>query len=245
MNKIQLCLTAALIAGPVRGNETLAPFQPAMASLSNELEFDALRGRVKNFEQVLLGSDEGQLTIAKGRFDLHGCLKEYERMDFVNGQSIRLARADNSNTLVSARDKRNTIVLNKACQIVGTTNSASPVSKLYIYDKNLLVKVKDARNAWVYKEYFYTPEGMPESTVFYGEEHDVLLITVPKRKLAEPWDFITQGLDNGVPFYQALKKCHYDKKGNPSVCDFVVDTLIQGGATETEHQQIRYTTTYY
>lgn len=244
MIRIMLYFTTALMAGFVWGDDAVEPFHPAMASLSNELEFDPLRGQVKSFEQVLYGSDDNQLMVAKGRFDTRGCLLTYERNDLVNNQAITLVRKNGSRTLVSTRDKRNTIVLNDACQIVASSSS-SPQRKLYIYEKGLLVKVKDANDAWVYKEYFYTPEGMPKSTVFYGEEHDVLLVTEPKQKLSDPWDFVTQGLDNGVPFYQALKKCQYDQAGNPSVCDFAVDTLIQGGNTEKERQQIRYTTTYY
>lgn len=244
MNKIMLYIIVVLMTKVAWGDDAVEPVHPAMASLSNELEFDPLRGRVKSFEQVLYGNQDNRLMVAKGNFDPRGCLQDYERADLVNNRVMTLVRAGNSNTLVSTRDKRNTIVLNDDCEIVATTNS-SPERKRYIYEKGLLVKVKDIRDAWVYKEYFYTPEGMPQSTVFYGEEHDVLLITEPKQKLSDPWDFVTQGLDNGVPFYQALKKCQYDEAGNPLVCDFAVDSLVQGGSAEKERQQIRYNTTYY
>ncbi len=244
MNRMVPYLTIALMAGFAWGDDAVEPFHPAMVSLSNELEFDPLRGPVKSFEQVLYSNEDSRLMVAKGRFDPSGCLQAYEREDLVNNHVMTLVRESDSNTLVSTRDKRNTIVLNNDCQIVATTNS-NQARKRYIYENGLLVKVKDARDAWVYKEYFYTPEGMPKSTVFYGEEHDVLLITESKQKLSDPWDFVTQGLDNGVPFYQALKKCQYDKEGNPSVCDFAVDSLVQGGSQQKERQQIRYTTTYY
>jgi hypothetical protein len=243
MKKSLLCLAIILITWSARGESQVQPFRPAMASLSNELEFDALRGHVKSFEQVLYGDGDKPLMVAKGQFDPSGCLKVYERADRTSGEYMKLVRGSDSNTLVSVRDKRNTIVLNDKCQIVETTNS-DPAHKIYIYHKDFLVKVKDAKDAWVYREYFYTREGMPKSIVFYSEQNDVLLITEPKRKLDEPWDFITQGLSNGMPFYQALKKCRYDKMANPLVCDYAVNTLTEGGEKK-EQQQIRYHTTYY
>ncbi|MTD37795.1 YnfC family lipoprotein [Erwinia sp. CPCC 100877] len=243
MKKSLLCLAIILTAWNVRGESQVPPFHPAMASLSNELEFDALRGNVKSFEQTLYGVSDKPLMVAKGLFDPSGCLKEYERADRTSGESMKLVRDTHGNTLVSVRDKRNTIVLNDKCQIVETTNR-DPARKRYIYEKGFLVKVKDAKDAWVYREYFYTREGMPKSMVLYGEQNDVLLITEPKRKLEEPWDFITQGLSNGTPFYQAMKKCRYDKMANPLVCDYAVNTLTNGGEKK-ERQQIRYRTTYY
>ena len=242
MKKTLLCLILLPLTGEAAQAPEVLPFAPAMASLSNELAFDALRGRVKTFEQILYGEDSLPLMVAKGRFDKSGCLVEYERSER-GGESMHLIRQAGSDTLVSALDKRNTVVLDKHCQIVSIT-SPGVEHRSYLYRDGLFVNVYSTRDAWVYKEYFYTPEGMPNTMVMYGEQHDVLMATEPKRKLEEPWDFLTRGLDNGRLFYLAAKKCRYDDVGNPLECANIVETQ-DGGKTAQERQQIRYTTTYY
>ncbi len=219
------------------------PFNPSIASFSNELEFDALRGQVKTFEQALYNDQNKPVMYAKGSFDKSGCLNEYEKLDSVNNTRIKLVRDVKTNTLVSSFDKSKTIELNKACQVVSLGGeTADP--KEYVYNDNFLVKVKGRKDAWVYKEYFYNPDGMPKAAVLYGDEKDILLITVPKQKLSDNWDYVSEAFDDGKPMSQAIRKCNYDKVSNPTVCYFVTLSQIDGTTTR-KNEQIRYRVTYY
>lgn len=220
------------------------PFNPAMASFSNELEFDALRGPVKSFEQALYDDQDNAVMLAKGEFDRQGCLTHYEKLDAVNNGKIKLERNVQNNTLVSLYDNSRVIQLNDRCQVVGADNSGD-ASKEYIYDgRGFLVKVKGRKDAWVYKEYFYTAEGMPKSIVYYGDENDFLITTEPKKKLSESWDFITEGLDEGKPVFQSVKKCVYDERYNPRVC-YLVTATMENGVQSKKVEQIHYRVSYY
>ena len=220
------------------------PFNPIMASFSNELEFDALRGRVKSFEQALYNNSDTPVMYARGEFDPQGCLMSYEKIDGVNSGKIKLTRNTASNTLISAYDRQRVIHLNARCEVTKTDDNAGVV-KDYIYDKNgFLVKVKGHKDAWVYKEYFYTPEGMPKSVVYYGDEKDFLIITEPKKALNDRWDFITEGLDDGKPVFQSVKKCVYDERYNPTVC-YLVTAVVENGIQTKRVEQVRYMVQYY
>ncbi|WP_058913224.1 YnfC family lipoprotein [Entomohabitans teleogrylli] len=219
------------------------PFNPIMASFSNELDFDALRGQVKSFEQAMYNDQNKPVMYAKASFDQKGCLNSYEKVDSINNGKIKLVRDVKTNRLISNYDASRVISLNSDCQIVQVSGEGKE-PKQYIYDKGFLVKVKGARDAWVYKEYFYTAEGMPKSIVFYGDERDFLLIQEPKKKLSDGWDYITEGFDEGKPVYQSVKKCSYDAKSNPTECWFVTATQ-QNGLEKKKVERIRYAVTYY
>ncbi|MBJ3815689.1 YnfC family lipoprotein [Shimwellia pseudoproteus] len=231
----------ALPAGAVLKPE---PFNPIMASFSNELEFDALRGRVKSFEQALYDNSDTPVMYAKGEFDRQGCLMSYEKIDGVNNGKIKLTRNTADNTLISAYDPQRVIHLNDRCEVTSTDDDAGTV-KDYIYDQHgFLVKVKGHKDAWVYKEYFYTPEGMPKSVVYYGDEKDFLIITEPKKTLNERWDFITEGLNDGKPVFQSVKKCVYDERYNPTVC-YLITAELDNGIQTKRVEQIHYIVKYY
>ncbi|AFJ46130.1 YnfC family lipoprotein [Shimwellia blattae] len=236
-----LALSVALPAAAVLKPE---PFSPVMASFSNELEFDALRGKVKSFEQALYDSGDTPVMLARGEFDTRGCLMRYEKIDGVNNGKIKLTRNVADNTLISAYDKQRVIHLNDRCEVV-STDAKGDDAKDYIYDaRGFLVKVKGHKDAWVYKEYFYTPEGMPKSVVYYGDEKDFLIITEPKKKLSEQWDFITEGLDDGKPVFQSVKKCLYDDRYNPTVC-YLITAVVENGVQKKRVEQIHYIVKYY
>ncbi|BDH44917.1 UPF0257 lipoprotein YnfC [Salmonella enterica subsp. enterica serovar Choleraesuis] len=222
--------------------QTVPPFSPIMSSFSNELDFDALRGHVRRFEQTLYDQNQLPLMVARGEFDAGGCLTRYQRVDNVNQQQITLVRDESNRALVALENPAQQIHLTDKCQIA-STEGKDDIHRQYIYQKNLLVKVKDAHDGYVYKEYFYTPEAMPKIVVWYSDDSDVLMLTEPKKRLSDPWDFVTQGYDNGHPVYQAFKKCHYDNYANPTGCALIIDN--QGGAAGQTVQEIRYSISYY
>lgn len=222
--------------------QAILPVSPIMASFSNELDFDALRGEIQHFEQTLYDQNQLPLMVASGEFDSQGCLTRYQRTDNVTQKQLTLVRDDSHKRLISQQSPQRQIVLTDDCRIAATTGS-DDINREYIYRDNLLVKVKDARDGYVYKEYFYTPQAMPRIVVWYNDDSDVLMLTEPKKRLSDPWDFVTQGYDNGHPVYRAFKKCQYDNHANPTGCALIIDN--QGENAGQTVQEIRYRITYY
>lgn len=220
--------------------QSVPPFSPIIASFSNELDFDALRGHVRRFEQTLYDNNHLPLMMARGEFDISGCPTRYERIDNITEKQFVLVRDSTNRALVSPLDPAQQIHLNSHCQIA-STQGKDAIVRQYVYRHDLLVKIKDVRDGYVYKEYFYTPEAMPKIVVWYSDNNDVLMLTEPKKRLSNPWDFVTQGYDNGHLVYQTFKKCHYDKYANPTGCALIIDNPGEGQTI----QEIRYSITYY
>lgn len=239
-----LLLCGFLVCGREAQAQAVLPYNPIMASFSNELDFDALRGPVKEFEQVMYDSNRLPLMIARASFDASGCLTRYEKIDNTTQKQLNLIRDNDLHALISRNNPDEKITLSDRCHIIGTQGIGDD-GRLYIYQKDLLVKVKDAHDGYVYKEYFYTPEAMPKSVVWYGDESDILLITEPKKKLSDPWDFVTQGYNNGTLVYRTAKKCQYDGHANPMECILGVKSAIDGDKEENKIQGISYAITYY